>query len=315
MKNRLAYVADTPDWCISRDGQGLVSHGETADGAWRLFHTTEGMEALEDADFALFGSLPIFYECLLAGALLPKGLNAVTFASFRDSALAVLMPDGAITVDLPLEHLSAIVINDRRMYPAAVKHGLPVIYHPDRVDMQIFQPKWHRRPKSGPLRIGWAGSASAWGNVKHLDALERVAPEHAGAIEFVRQDASRDPLKGQHEMIKWYNGLDAYICLNDELTPTPVGVLEAMACAIPIITTKCGEAYPYVYEAGGIVAHQAPLNPDETAGNLFACAWALGRAALQDIGELTWQACGAHLSWQGTRDAVKLTDTIVALTC
>lgn len=266
---RFAYIADVPWWAIARHGQGLVDHHRT-EHSWELFYVSEDSgerhirnQDLDIFDAVVYGGLSIWWMSRESGWVPSSGnVIAVTMASFRDArGMSVSNVETGEEVDLSycLEDLRvrAIVINDRRMAPHVMRYELPVIHHPDRVDLEVFRPMPELWPSSGPLRIGWAGSDAHWKSVKHLEEIVDAVKRNPCA-DLVLQRREVEGLKSPEEMCRWYNGLDLYVCANDELTPTPVPILEAVACSTPVLTTRCGELWVALQAADSESVEDSP---------------------------------------------------------
>lgn len=119
----------------------------------------------------------------------------------------------------------------------------------DGVDLELFRPNNLERliENDRPLIIGWTGNAR-WG--QHIDKIDHKGLETVikPAIAYLQDRGLRitgsfhdrnENWLPYEKMVDYFNSLDVYVCASDiEGTATPV--LEAMACGLPIISTRVG---------------------------------------------------------------------------
>jgi glycosyltransferase involved in cell wall biosynthesis len=288
-------LIDRRGWCYERTADSLIRYHGTKH-QWTKVCAIEPngkqTRVIPPADLYRVGGVPL-HLWYLNHAKFPKApLIVPTFSSFvdLDEWSDPLQADG-------MRHVPAVIVNDARMREQASALGVRVLYTPDRVDPEVFYPMPALRPKGGPLRIGWAGSEKFWKDQKHV-AMIRLACNLVGEqVKFIRQDREKDGLKSPAEMRRWINSLDVYITINDERTCTPVTQLEAAACGVPFITTKCGELWPHMerVQAGLIVPTPALQYVSE------AIHYAIGRTrgGLQAIGrQFRQEHHDSAISWK-----------------
>ena len=283
---------------------------------WEVIYTVAGNGSIIDeqgqplyklpqADLYRVGGAPLLLWLETNGHTKKIGRKFVpTFASFT----ADLDSSAAALAERP-ELVAAVIINDRRMVKAAKKCGFRVIYSPDRADHEIFAPIYGLEPLRGPLKVGWAGSVAWWGTVKHTDLIQFACREFPGEVEYVRQDREIEGMKNADEMALWYNKLDVLVNLNDERTCTPVTQIEAMACGIPVITTRCGEQWQLIESLWPqrIIQHptQAALE------KVLAHCVELGRDRLRESGmSFRKRFMEKNISWQ-CGEARRVTQALV----
>lgn len=115
----------------------------------------------------------------------------------------------------------------KQLYP-----DKPVIFLPEGIDAEYFAPNNKKLNKS--FTPGFAGRKSKVKRIHILDALNypiKKQTEHGK--EFFTEDRSRTP------MLKFYHSLDCLV-LSSISECMPRVVLEAMACALPIVCTDVG---------------------------------------------------------------------------
>lgn len=303
---KFAYIADFSWWCLHRDGMGLVKYGSTEESSWDLLHFYEHEcepSRLESYDLVRLGSLPLYYEFERRGLIDScRGAIVVTLASFRDAVLRVL--DEGIEKECYPKSADAIVYNDNRMAPGLMALGLPMLYAPDKADAGVFRPDPSRRPHDGPLRVGWCGSEASWQGQKNVGMLVEAA-ESVSGIELVMQRREVEGIKGEAEMVEWYNGLDAYITVNIPETCTPVPVLESALCGVPSISTLCGEAWH-------MAAVQIPTLSEDSIVKALTQIKRLGRQRLRIFGSDLAKWSARVWSWR-CGEAARVTHAMEAL--
>jgi|GEM_PF-4368677 len=291
-----AFVADVPWWCLSRDGLGIADANES-DHTWKVLHAREdGSSDFDKFDVVRFGAVPLF---TMFRDVLPSGRRSViSVCSFRDAGFDLYDPR------IPWDRVLGVVYNDHRQAEFVERCPVRAYYCPGKVsaDEWMIEPSLH--PLDGPLRVGWAGSETAWPGVKNVDLLEKACVE--AGVEFVRQRRETDGRLGPAEMLKWFNSLDLYACANIELSCTPVSVLEAMRSGVPVMTTKCGEVWPILRAlAPELVVDDPSL--EQLRGSLLAIRHH-GRRWLQELGYRVRDQSDV-LTWEDG-EATRLTEVI-----
>lgn len=314
---RYAFIADVPDWALHRQGLGLVKYGAWHGHTWDLFHARpkdfEPEELAANYDAIRVGGTGVLYYLHTQGLLAPiiesraetRGFPRVicSFASFRDE------PEYRGIVRWLIKSIDAFMAVDGRLLSQCGAYKRAAVHVPDRTDPETFKPMVDLRPQSGPLRVGWAGSVAFWPQIKHPDAIEAACKATPGVV-FVRQDRELDGQKSAPEMARWYNSLDLYCVANDRDTPTPVPWLEAAACGVPILGTRCGELWPIWH------AFAPPLTIDSPAIAAIVDglerAKRAGRERLHNQG-LLFQSRFRHFLYWNHGVAVEFTKFVSAL--
>lgn len=311
---KLAMLADVPGWCFDRTGRAMMRFDESPH-SWDLFHARDSDVPVADYnpwrpleirsyDGVRIGGFPLFRWFRARNAFRDEPRTFPTIASFWDI-------DEHLAGTAEHRHMiAAVIINDRRMEEAAKEVGRPIIYSPDRVDHHIFRPLPRLRPTKGPLRVGWAGSVKHWPGLKHPDLIREAAARLG--MTFVRQDREADGQKTAAQMAEWFNTLDLYVSANEERTCTPVVQLEAAACGITALSTRCGELWPAIEaESGGQMIIEAPTEAD--ISTCLGHASKLGRDGLQEFGARFLHRHGRELlTWQ-CGEATRVTEAMAAL--
>ncbi len=99
--------------------------------------------------------------------------------------------------------------------------------------------------------VGWSGNPKAHNGLKNYNTIRKICQE-AGVKLSVRTNVSRE------ELAKWYNCIDAVLCCSIS-EGGPMMLLEAGACAVPIITTNVGLVPEIIkHEQNGLIISSDP---------------------------------------------------------
>lgn len=118
----------------------------------------------------------------------------------------------------------------------------------DGIDPALFYPQNLERfaDHNRKLIVGWTGN-SDWGQ-GHFTDMKGVHTIITPAIERLRSEGQeidayfadrKDKWRSREEMREYYSNIDVLVCASEfEGTPNPV--LEAMACGVPVVSTRVG---------------------------------------------------------------------------
>lgn len=303
---RFAFIADVPGWALHREGLGLAKYGAVDGHSWDLFHCNPfdcTSEEIEGYDAVRLGAASNLLWHIMHQRCPVHPKIVLSLSSFHDIPRAE-----PVLLNLIPKHVAAFAVVDPRLVAHCAQFGKPTFVFSDRCDHELFFPKPALRPTQGPLRVGWAGSQIHWPGVKNRDLIEEACKRLG--LQFVRQDRELDGVKTADEMREWYASLDLYAVANIEATPTPVPWLEAAACGVQVVGTRCGELWPLLYAHTPEAIVEAPTL-DAIVGALGRMA-GLGRQALHDCGMDFHLRYAHYLYWsrstaqQHTRDVASL---------
>lgn len=141
----------------------------------------------------------------------------------------------------------AVFANSRFGYEVLKEHGRAYLCQ-NGVDADLFQPA-EQHPEA--LTCCWVGNPYSDGK-KGFDLIQAACERTGVVLNYHSWDASKGNETGivpQTEIRdKIYHKAHAYICASDnEATPNPA--LEALACGVPVITTRVGNM-PEIIEDG-----------------------------------------------------------------
>ena len=118
----------------------------------------------------------------------------------------------------------------------------------DGIDLSLFYPDALDRfeETDRPLIVGWTGN-SEWGKNQFTD-MKGVHTIINPAVAILKNEGlsidsdfadRNDKWRSREEMREYYASIDVLVCASEfEGTPNPV--LEAMACGVPVISTRVG---------------------------------------------------------------------------
>jgi hypothetical protein len=240
MKPRILVIVDVPGWALERTADNVMRRlSGTYD--FRKAFNSSAAAAIKRRDYDL---VYICYE-----------------RQFQDAGIAVEAPRPAVIgvrchskwdggTGLPpspefLHHLNRF---DALHVPSLILHEIfaplhPAVFHtPHGVDETVFVPRPEGRfsSASGRLVLGWAGSRTNHPGKRGLEDLLIPAVQAVPGVEL-RLAAREDTWRKQEEMVAFYQGLDACICTS-RVEGGPHSLLEASACALPVISTRVGIA-------------------------------------------------------------------------
>ena len=287
----IALVVDSEDWAfanISRQVRRYLS--DEFDFTIIPADVLEGDVTKLLAISRDFDLVHVFWRELLFGLLQPqtegvfreRGIEPSTYLEELFSKTAITFPiydhlyvdaEGSRNRELLFKELvSKYYVSSNRLdkiYRDLPSYPPPAATLPDGVDLVKFYPKnLERLARAGrdrPLVVGWSGN-SKWSfevtDFKGFHTVLKPAIEdlQRRGVSVVGHYADRQvrmiPLD---EMVDYYASIDVYVCTS-LIEGTPNGILEAMACGVPVVTTDVG-VVPDVFGAKQrdyIVADRSP---------------------------------------------------------
>jgi len=240
MKPRILVIVDVPGWALERTADNVMRRLARVYDFRKAFNST-AVEALSRRDYDL---VYICYERQFqdAGieAAIPKPAVIGVRCHFKwDGGIG--NPPSPAFIDY-LNSFKALHVPSKILYDIFLPLHEAVFYTPHGVDETVFKPRAAGPFLSarGRLVLGWAGSRSNHPGKRGLDDFLIPAVQELPGIEL-RLAAREDTWRTQDEMVAFYQGLDACICTS-RTEGGPHSLLEASACAVPIISTRVGIA-------------------------------------------------------------------------
>lgn len=235
---RILAIADRPGWAIDSKTQNLR---RVLAGRFEIVERFQ--HDVTETDVNAADIVLIFYWLQISKMTLPESVLALRSdrlligicshieleGQFRERGLATLH-----------RLARAVFVNNRRLeHEYGPLLGVPVHYTPNGVDTAFFCPSPRLRPRSGELRVGWAGSLGNQGPA-HRGFHDVIEPAVAAVPGVRLLTAVREQRwRSRDEMLDFYRDLDVYVCASrSEGTPNPC--LEAAACGVPLVTTRVG---------------------------------------------------------------------------
>ncbi|MBZ9995264.1 glycosyltransferase family 4 protein [Mesorhizobium sp. BH1-1-4] len=235
---RILAIADRPGWAIDRKTQNLR---RALKGRFEIIERFQ--HEVTESDVNAADIVLIFYWLQFSKLSVPESV----LAQRSDRLLIGICGHRELEGDFREEGLAtlrrlarAVFVNNRRLeHEYGPLLPVPVHYTPNGVDTTFFCPSQEPRPRSGELRVGWAGSLANHGPA-HRGFHEVIEPAVAAVPGARLLTAIREQRwRNGDEMLDFYRDLDVYVCASrSEGAPNPC--LEAAACGVPLVTTRVG---------------------------------------------------------------------------
>ena len=157
---------------------------------------------------------------------------------------------------MELNKLDGVSVNNTILFKAFKPYIKNLYYTPNGVDTNLFNPKDKWKKNRIPV-LGWVGNRDR--EVKNYRSILKPLISRVTGVKFdVISPSKKDPphkLKSSMEMRDYYRRLD-YFLVTSSAEGTPNPALEAMACGVPVITTKVGNMIEIVTDsANGFFAN------------------------------------------------------------
>jgi len=112
-------------------------------------------------------------------------------------------------------------------------------YTPIGVDTEAFKPLQYKRRVSNNFTCGWVGKPENEHTMEgYLEHVKPICNSVAG-IDLFSAPGGED-INGPTQMLGFYNAIDVLVMFNESMGDTKC-ILEAMACGLPVITTRVGD--------------------------------------------------------------------------
>lgn len=323
---RVALIADVPNWAYARIAEQLIRHLPNHFDCELFYHhdfdssNSEAAHSFSDllnqlrtkrVDIAHFfwrDAIPRFY--LSCGSSLIPAFDSMAITTAVYDHLWLDPKDAfehfeLFNILITGYCVSSQILHD--IYGSLPYYPAPDALVEDGVDLEFFRPRNLDRIRQAdrPLRVGWAGN-SIWGqslapvDFKGLRTIISPAIDQLQAdgvaVEGCFHDRNDEWLPWE-AMPKYFNSLDIYVCASlIEGTATPV--LEAMACGLPVVSTRVG-IVPQLFgplqseflldertpEAVSAAVRRLAENPE--------LRWAISQENLSRIKHWTWKETAA----------------------
>ena len=211
---------------------GFLRHSHIYFASWRIVNRLQRSRRLRFAekDFTRFmTSITSHYD-------IGGGLNPVmTIPKGRDYDEVF-----AEAVEV-LRNFKVVTANSRILHDLLVPKVDKILYAPNGVDTDFFNPANNKEYDPNAIRIGWVGKVKG---AKNYEVVEEVMGELTmlglePRIIAHDKNVSKDKILSSQAMVEFYHEIDYYLCTSwHEGTPNPA--LEAAACGVPLVSTRVG---------------------------------------------------------------------------
>lgn len=292
---KVAIVPDLPGWACDTLADGII--GSVQGVEFAKFYPEVNWDRLERDFDVIYVVIPSY---------LPERKD---YTQYRTSFLGGPSVEGqvkelekrGIKVRVSCTNKSMI----SRLGNLAVER---IYYTPAGVDLDLFRSQ--PREANGRFNCGWAGWASylmnkqishrrgnwviqAWEELSFKLEVAGGLPEYAMQSEVFKMFFPRITCKTYRlrEMPEFYKKIDVYL-VPDKISGGPYPALEAGACGVPLVTTKCGLLQQFIEnERHGLVV-------DTYEQFISAIKWMKeNRKQRQEMGKNLREFIHKNLSW------------------
>lgn len=238
MKPRILVIVDVPGWALDRTADNVMARLKGHFSFEKAFN----VDALEHLARRRHDLVYLCYWKQFVDAGLPTEIAGPCISGIRSHFKwdgGCFQPPSAEALSL-MGSYRALNVPSRILQDIFKEHFSRLFYTPHGVDADLFRPgpKGPWGSAKGELVLGWAGSRNNHPGKRGLEDYLMPAIEGLEGVRLVTA-AREDRWRNAREMVEWYQQLDAYICCSrTEGGPHPV--LEASACAVPVISTPVG---------------------------------------------------------------------------
>lgn len=158
------------------------------------------------------------------------------YISWNDGMLHNVVPEA---MQKRLELFEAVSVPCRDLKEIITDYHPNTFYTPVAVDTEMFRPLLYKRRVSHSFTVGWVGKEekehTVEGYLEHVKPICNLLPD----VELFSAPGGED-VNGPTQMLGFYNAIDVLVVF-DETKGDSKTILEAMACGVPVITTRIGE--------------------------------------------------------------------------
>jgi glycosyltransferase involved in cell wall biosynthesis len=171
------------------------------------------------------------------------------YISWNDGVLHNVIPEA---MEQRLQLFEAISVPCRDLKEIISEYHPNTFHTPVAVDTEVFRPLLHKRRVSNSFTVGWVGKEekehTVEGYLEHIKPICNLLPE----TELFSAPGGEDT-NGPTQMLGFYNAIDVLVMF-DETKGDCKTILEAMACGVPVVTTRVSDVHEIIESnANGII--------------------------------------------------------------
>jgi len=138
-----------------------------------------------------------------------------------------------------LKLFEAVSVPCKKLGEIFVQYHPNTFYTPSAVDTEFFKPLKEKRRVSKKFTIGWVGRPEKKHTIEGFQEHIKPVCNQMSGVELFSAPGGED-INGPLQMLGFYNAIDALV-LFPENSGDNKTMLEAMACGIPVITTRVAD--------------------------------------------------------------------------